>query len=587
MNEMKWGQILKRNKELGMAMSGRVRRIALLSNTTVFQLKDILELNLRESGVAAEVHLGNYDSIVQDSERFSQYDAVLIFWELSNLLDGFNFKVNLLNYDQLKAITDKVRAEIQLSLENLKSTPMVLFNRFTSLPYDYEILKNNKLSVVADQLNVVLKNLVSQNQLVVDIEKIIAFTGLEQAIDRRQFQMSKSLYTKDFFINYAEQVKPAFLAMNGVVKKVLVLDCDNTLWGGVLGEDGEHGIEMSDSTVKGKSFYEVQSLIKSFKEKGILLALCSKNNAEDVDMVLKNHPDMILQDTDFVSKKVNWVDKATNLKELSLELNLGLESFIFVDDSEFEIGLIRQELPQVQAILVPTEISSYPDTIRGLQREFFTLSTTKEDINKTAMYQEERARVETSQTFGSIDDYLASLGLILTVSFNRDVSVARASQLTQKTNQFNLRTLRYSEVEIREFINDDNYLVSSFTLMDKFGDYGITGLSIVKLDGNLAFFDTFLMSCRVIGRNVELEFFDQIISKIKQMKIGITKLQAEWISTLKNKQVSKFYEGLGFICNKETNTSKIYEIPMDEYVLQDIRYINTFNELEMRYDDKG
>jgi FkbH-like protein len=344
---------------------------------------------------------------------------------------------------------------------------------------------------------------------------------------------------------------------------------------------------MSDSTVKGKSFYEVQSLIKSFKEKGILLALCSKNNAEDVDMVLKNHPDMILQDTDFVSKKVNWVDKATNLKELSLELNLGLESFIFVDDSEFEIGLIRQELPQVQAILVPTEISSYPDTIRGLQREFFTLSTTKEDINKTAMYQEERARVETSQTFGSIDDYLASLGLILTVSFNRDVSVARASQLTQKTNQFNLRTLRYSEVEIREFINDDNYLVSSFTLMDKFGDYGITGLSIVKLDGNLAFFDTFLMSCRVIGRNVELEFFDQIISKIKQMKIGITKLQAEWISTLKNKQVSKFYEGLGFICNKETNTSKIYEIPMDEYVLQDIRYINTFNELEMRYDDKG
>ena len=587
MKEMKWGQILKRNKELGMAMSGRVRRIALLSNTTVFQLKDILELKLRESGVAAEIHLGDYDSIVQDSERFSQYDAVIIFWELSNLLDGFNFKVNLLNHDQLKAITEKVRAEIQLSLENLKNTPLVLFNRFTSFPYDYQILKDSESKVVSDQLNVVLKTMVSHNQLVVDIERVIALTGLEKAIDHRQFQMSKSLYTKDFFINYAEQVKPAFLAMNGVVKKVLVLDCDNTLWGGVLGEDGENGIEMSDLTAKGKCFHEVQSLIKGFQRKGIVLALCSKNNAEDVDMVLKNHPDMILQDTDFVAKKVNWVDKATNLKELSLQLNLGLESFVFIDDSEFEIGLIRRELPQVQAILVPTEISSYPDTIRGLQREFFTLSSTKEDINKTVMYQDEHARVESSQNFGSIDDYLASLGLVLTVSFNKEVSVSRASQLTQKTNQFNLRTVRYSEIEISEFINDDNYLVSSFSLSDKFGDYGITGLSIVKLDGRLAFFDTFLMSCRVIGRNVEFEFFDQIISRIKQMKIDVTKLQAEWISTLKNKQVSKFYEGLGFICIKESNASKIYEIPMDEYVLRDIRYIDTLNELEIRYDDKG
>ena len=275
--------------------------------------------------------------------------------------------------------------------------------------------------------------------------------------------------------------------------------------GGVLGEDGEENLEMNDLTFKGKSFCEVQNIIKGFQKKGILLALCSKNNADDVDKVLKSHPDMILQNADFVSKKVNWINKATNLKQMSLELNLGLESFVFVDDSEFEIGLIRKELPQVQAVLVPKEVSGYPAMIRGLEKDFFYPSATEEDIKKTVMYQEEN-RVETSQNFSSIDDYLASLGLVLTVSFNKEVSTARASQMTQKTNQFNLRTVRYSEAEINEFITNDNYLVSCFSLADNFGDYGVTGLAVVKIDKDFAFFDTFLMSCRLLVEMWSMHF---------------------------------------------------------------------------------
>jgi len=580
MKEMKWGQIIKRNKELGLIMSGRVKKVALLSNTTVFQLKDILELTLRESGVAVEVDLGDYDSIVQDSQRFSDYDVVVIFWELSNLLEGFNFRFNLLSHEQLQAITAKVKAEMQLCLENLKKTPIVLFNRFTSLPYDQEVLKNSDFKAVEDQLNSALTSIVGKNQLIVDIERLIAFSGLEQAVDHRQFQISKSLYTKEFYINYAEQIKPAFLAMSGIIKKVLVLDCDNTLWGGVLGEDGEDGIKMNDLTVQGKLFHEVQSLIKGFERKGILLALCSKNNADDVDMVLKNHPDMVLQDTDFVGKKVNWLDKATNIKNLALELNLGLESFVFVDDSEFEIGLIRQELPQVQAVLVPPEISDYPAVIRNLERLFFNLSVTNEDSNKTAMYQEESRRVEASQNFRSIDEYLASLGLTLRVYFDKDVSIARASQMTQKTNQFNLRTMRYSESEISEFVSNKNYLVASFSLEDKFGDYGITGLAVVKIEGNIGFFDTFLMSCRVIGRNVEFVFIKHIVDKVKQIHTKLDQLHAEWISTPKNSQVSDFYDGLGFLCSEKTTTSKIYQVSIDKYVVRDIEYIKSVIELE-------
>ena len=574
---MKWTQVIKRNKELGLSMLGPSKKVALISNTTVFQLKEILELELREANISVEIEVGDYDSILQDSRRFSHYDAVVIFWDLCNLLNGFNYQYNLLSDEQLDALADKVESEMRLTLENLIRTPLVLFNRFTSMPYDFEILKDSKLQTLAGRLNLSLSSMVSSNQLVVDIEKIIAGTGLDKSIDNRQFQISRSLYTKDFYFNYAKQVKPAFMAIVGYVKKVLVLDCDNTLWGGVLGEEGQDNIEMSDLTFKGKAFQEAQNLILSFQRKGILLALCSKNNAEDVDSVLKDHSDMVLRDEHFVAKKVNWTDKATNIVAMSKELNLGLESFVFVDDSEFEIGLIQRTLPQVLTLLVPTDVSSYPSMIRRLEKEFFTVSETGEDLNKTEMYKREQSRNESSKHFDSIEDYLGSLDLSLTVAFNKEVGVARAAQLTQKTNQFNLRTVRYSEAEIRRFASSDNIIVSSFSLSDKFGDYGVTGLAIIKLEKNIAFFDTFLMSCRVIGRNIEYKFFNQIVDKLKQMKPEIVNLQSEWISSAKNQQVIELYESLGFNCLTETTSSKSYELSLDEYIIQDSDVISISN----------
>ena len=577
MKEMKWGQILKRNKELGLAMSGPIKKVALLSNAIIFQLKEILELELREASVAVEITIGDYDSILQDSERFSQYDAIIIFWESSNLLDGVNYKYNLLDDEELDALANKVEAEIRLTLENLKRTPLVLFNRFTSMPYDSEILKDSKLQIIADRLNLALKSMVSHNQLIVDIEKVIAYTGLERSVDFRQFQISKSLYTKDFYLNYAEQVKPAFLASSGIVKKVLVLDCDNTLWSGVLGEDGEDGIEMSDLTVKGKSFHEVQHLIKGLQRKGVLLALCSKNNLEDVDKVLLHHSDMILKDIDFVAKKVNWSDKATNLIELSHELNLGLDSFVFVDDSEFEIGLIRRELPEVQAVMVPKEASSYPSVIRALEKDFFSLLSTEEDSKKTLMYKQEKSRVDSAKAFESIGDYLVSLGLSLTIAFNKDVCVARAAQLTQKTNQFNLRTTRYSEAEINNFVDREDHIVVSFSLSDRYGDYGTTGLCIIRLGKESAFLDTFLMSCRVIGRNIEYKFFSEVVSKLKKMKLDGMTLEAEWIRTAKNHQVVEFCENLGLSCKSESENFKFYQLSLSSYVPPKLDYIRILN----------
>jgi FkbH-like protein len=572
---MKWSQIIKRNRELAGSMSGPVKKIILLSNSTIFQLKEILELDLRETGLAVEVDLGDYDNILQDSKKFAEYDAVIIFWELSNLLEGFHYKYNLFNEDELSLLINKVELEINLTLDNLKAVPLVLVNKFTAMPFDTQFLLESKLQQIAGRLNDTLKKAVSHSQTIVDLEKIIALTGLDRSIDHRQFQTSKSLYTKELFYNYSQQIKPAFMASNGIIKKVLVLDCDNTLWSGVLGEDGENNLEMSDLSTRGKSFSEVQYLIKSFEKKGVLLALCSKNNSEDVDQILKNHPDMILKNHNFVAKKVNWIDKAKNLIEISHELNLGLDSFVFVDDSEFELGLIKTALPEVKTVMVPKDISEYPTIIRNLESDFFSFSSTHEDTSKTLMYKHERTRAEASKAFGSIDDYLASLGLCIKIYLDKNVSAVRAAQMTQKTNQFNLRTYRYTEADINSFIVDTNHMVSTFSLSDMYGDYGTTGLCIVELYEDYAFIDTLLMSCRVIGRNVEYSFLTQIIKELSEYKIKI--INAEFILTNKNQQVEKFYENLGFVCLSENNNKKIYSLNLEKYINNEKEYIKIIN----------
>jgi FkbH-like protein len=573
MKDLKWGEIIKRNNELGLKMSGPVKQIALLSNTTNFQLKEILELELRELGIAVEIDTGDYDLILQDSIHFKNHDAVIVFWELSNLIDGFHYKYNSLGDDKLDSLANKIELEIESTLENLKDTALVLINKFTSIHFDENVLEQSKLNALSDRLNNFVQSIILKNQLLVNIEKIIAVNGIDQAIDYRQFQSSKSLYTKDFYFNYVKYIKSAFLASNGMVKKVLVLDCDNTLWGGILGEDGEDKIQMNDLSNKGKSYHEVQHLIRGYKSKGILLALCSKNNIADVNNVLDNHEDMILKQDDFVSKKVNWTDKAQNLIDLSKELNLGLDSFIFIDDSEFEIGLVQRELPQVKSVLVPKDLSEYPDLIRSLERDLFSFSLTKEDSDKTSMYIQETKRVEAKTKHRSMDDYLESLSLNMQVVFDSDISVDRAAQMTQKTNQFNLRTQRYTESEIQNFIESDNHLVSIFSLGDMYGDYGVTGLCIINFNENIAFIDTFLMSCRVIGRNVEFSFFAQIIKKLRTLIDKELILEAEWISTPKNNQVIEFYDNLGFECITEASESKTYRLSLSKYKAINKSYI--------------
>lgn len=568
---MKYTEILQRNKALSGIFQGDKFRIAIISNVTVSQLKDVLELTLREKGINAEVEIADFDSIVQESLRFSDANAVLLFWELVNLVDGFQSKVYIQNKEEISLLKSKVESEIDIVLKNLKKVPLVLINSFSATILDNNPISYGPLQELADYFNKILKSSLSGNQVMVNVESIFAILGIDHSRDIRQFQAAKTLYSVDFFRKYCEAIRPAFLSSNGKAKKVLVMDCDNTLWGGIIGEDGESGLLMSDATNKGKIFKEVQTLLLGMKNDGVLLALCSKNNEQDVINVLKGHPDILVTERDIVSKKINWNDKASNLIEIAKELNLGLDSFVFVDDSSFEIGLIKKKLPEVEAIQVPSNLSEYPLIIKELKSLFFSLSSTDEDKSKTTMYLQERKRKELQTTFETIDDYLTSLGLSISLLWNEEISVPRAAQLTQKTNQFNLTTQRYTEADIERILNDPRYEIALIQVKDAYGDYGITGMVIVELDGFEAKIENLLLSCRVIGRNIELAFFDQLVDFLRKKEIRI--IHGLYYNTTKNKQVESFYDKLGFNLVFSENGIKKYFIEMDQYKTNNLPYI--------------
>lgn len=567
MRDLKYAEILARNRELGTALKDvRPYRIALLSNIVVAQMRELLEFSLRRNGIHAQVTLGEYDNVVQDAKRFDDVDAVVVFLEPANLIDGLHAMVESLPTDSLEDLATRVEGEISLVLNSLRDVPLVLFNRFSTLLFCRDDLRESAFSRLGHRLDSALMRDLPRNLLPIDMTKIMADVGLNVVADHRQYQSSRALYSLDFLRAYAEHVEPAFIAASGRARKVLVVDCDNTLWGGILGEDGEGGIRLSGETREGKVYREVQFLLKGMLARGVMLAICSKNNTEDVERILKNHPDMVLKESDFVASRVNWQDKASNLRELAKELNVGLDSFVFLDDSEFELGQVAGELPQVLCIRVPTALSEYPSTIRRLQRAFFMLSTSTEDTRKTDMYREEATRRQEAARYTSVEDYLRSLGLRVYMSCGAGVPLARAAQMSQKTNQFNLTTRRYTEGDIGRMVQDHECLVTTWSVRDRHGDYGVTALVIVRFSRamNEATLDTWLMSCRVLGRKVELSIADYLMAEL--LARGVTRLHGEYIPTEKNSQVADFLDILGFkIEPATTGTTKRYSLTLGLY----------------------
>ena len=413
---------------------------------------------------------------------------------------------------------------------------------------------------------------------ILDLDEVLAEIGREAFFDRRTWYAARAPFTA----RAAAEVARRVVALGVVAKrprvKVIALDADNTLWGGVIGEDGMEGIQLGPD-YPGRCYVDFQRRILGLQQRGFILALCSKNNPADVEQVLRDHPHMLLREGHFAATRVNWQPKIDNLNELAEELSLGIDSFLLVDDSAYEVEAVRRELPQVDVIQTPSRAVDVPSCLDKVAR-LEILSLTAEDRRKTAIYAAERERRELKRTMAGdgidLAAYLRSLDMRMRIGIDDAAQVKRLAQLTQKTNQFNLTTRRYDEAAIAAMIADPAWMVAHFSLADTFGDSGLVGLALVHLESvqtgaervpngvkpasseaqpghgegeseqvsTRARLDTFLMSCRVIGREAESAFLEAVLGRLAVAGVGL--VEGEYLPTAKNVLAKDFFVLQGF-----------------------------------------
>lgn len=342
-------------------------------------------------------------------------------------------------------------------------------------------------------------------------------------------------------------------------KKCLVLDLDNTLWGGVLGEEGIEGIKIGGD-YPGRAFLYWQEALLELSKSGVILTVCSKNNEQDVLDAWEKNPFIVLKKEHFAAYRINWTDKATNIKELAQELNIGLDSFVFVDDNPTERELIKQMLPMVEVPEFPAQPYELMPFFKQLVEDYFKVfSVTDEDKKKTEQYKQNAARAQAQNAFADFDSFLESLDIQITIEVANEFNIQRIAQMTQKTNQFNLTTHRYTDADVRGFV-DEGWKVWCISVADKFGDNGITGAIMVKPDGEI---DTFLLSCRILGKGIEIAFVKKILAMLAEG--GMETLSTKYLPTAKNAQVKDFWEKAGFTCVAETEDgSKEYLLALKD-----------------------
>lgn len=534
-------------------------RIAVLSNITIHPIREILEYALRSHGIHAVVEIGQFDNIAQDSGQCSHCKVAIVFWELLPVIE--NFRARAAGESDL---AESLTAGIVQTLRNLAGVPMVVVNRLNALALSSSSIRPDKAETICNHIGNALASSEFPNILWVDLTKILCQLSLDRAIDWRLYYLTRSLYTREFFFAYVNHIQADLLALFGKRKKALILDCDDTLWKGILGEDGPDNIQMSGATPHGMVFREVQAAILDLLQSGVIIGLCSKNNPQDVEQILESHPDMLIRNRHLTIKRVNWDDKVSNLRSIAAELNIGLDSIVFVDDSGYELNSVRAQLPEVECFEVSPNLFSYPVQFRSFLKIFAGGRLTEEDKNRTELYHAEHLRRLNTQQHASRDEYLKSLGLKLIVHRVESKS-ARAAQLTQKTNQFNLTTLRYSETEIAAMAAHPEWRAMAVEVEDRFGNYGLTGVVLLRLESGSRScqIDTLLLSCRVLGRDVEKALMDLIVEQAKSAGMG--EIHAAYRKTPKNIQVEDYYDKCGYTVVNASPHEKGYILKIPEY----------------------
>ena len=531
-------------------------KVAILSSFTLNGLSEILHVKSSDLGIRYQSYLGGYNQYNQELlDSQSEYykfspDVTFLILDIRNFLgENFHFPYNISDNERKLLVNEKINQIVNIikCFEKNLNSKLIITN-FNIPSYSPNGITETKSDFgfheMIEELNRSLRNISKTHSSVYiyDFNHFVSKYGEKNIFDYRQFHVGDIQIALNFIPSFAYDLMSYIKPITGTNKKCIVLDLDNTLWGGIIGEDGFDGIELGHSS-NGKAFVDFQKELLSLWNHGIILAINSKNNFDDAMKVINEHPNMILRKKNFASIQINWDDKAQNLKQIAEEINIGLNSIAFFDDDKINRERIKQEFPEVLTIEVPDDPSQFSLILKNLN-DFNVLQRTDEDIKRGQMYSQQRERKELEKSISNLDDFLEQLDIKVKMKNSNEFLIPRISQLTLKTNQFNLTTRRYQEEEIRNFTNDHKFIVGCAQVLDKFGDNGITGVYIINKQDKIWSIDTFLLSCRIMGRGVENGILSQILIDAKHN--GVEEIRANFIPTQKNKPAENFLPDFGF-----------------------------------------
>ena len=503
------------------AIPGYMRKIkaAFLSSFTVQGLPEVFRAASLFNNVWADTYNAPYNQFTQEilntESALYHFDPTLCFLLLDtkDIADGAH----------LETLIDTLLAKTKATI--------VIFNFISDV---------NSSSGAATALNKKINTLSEQGTriFVYDFNSFLARNGKDAIWNTKYAALGDLRIHPDAFPRLAYDISRFAVAATGATKKCVILDGDDTLWKGIVGEDGTLAIVPNIT---------LQQLLLELSKKGTLLALNSKNNFDDVVEVLERHPDMLLHKSDFANLKINWDSKDSNITAIARELRLGTDSFVFVDDSPFEREIVRTSLPEV-AVIAPEDLAMYPG--------FHTFGVTAEDTRRGEMYTEEIKRKELESSTASVDDFIRKLGLEVAIAPAIQETIPRISQLTQKTNQFNMTTRRYTDVDIISKLAQ-GWNIWSVSAHDRFGEYGIIGVCMVEPLADVWRIDNLLLSCRILGRKVEDIVMVYLCNEAE--KRGIKKITGDFIPTQKNAPAASFFSSAGFRLVGKEGANEAYE----------------------------
>ena len=558
-------QNLKKNQ-----VSGEMLRVALVGDTATQLLATALKGYAIELGVNLELYEADYNQVerqlLDTSSSLYEFNAnyIIVFQSTHRLLD----KHALLSVPNQKTLADERLDFVTTICEN----PQLLGRRI--IYFNYPEIDDTVFGSYANKVESSFTYQIRKlNYGLMDISKrypnffICDIAGIQNKFGR-DFMFASNIYVSTEMVlsinvlpYVASRVMDIIFAVKGQFKKCLILDLDNTVWGGVIGDDGLEGIQLGHGLGIGKAFTEFQMWIKKLKQRGIIICVASKNNEETAKEPFEKHPDMVLKLDDIAVFQANWDTKVDNIRTIQSILNISFDSMVFLDDNPFERNMVRENIRGITVPELPEDPGDYLEYLYSLNL-FETASYSDADKDRTKQYQVEAKRVSLQKTFTNEADFLKSLNMESLVEGFTGFNTPRVAQLSQRSNQFNLRTVRYTETEIKSFADNPDIIDLSFTLQDKFGDNGLVVVVVLKKKTeDTLFIDTWLMSCRVLKRGMEHFTLNVIVEKA--IEHGYKYIEGEYIPTKKNEMVKSHYQQLGF-----------QEISKNHYLLKTENYIN-------------